>query len=109
MILPSTYTDCFSEEEKKYIHFLCDPIPKLDSFPGHYIRENVCLFGCRFFEAERNAPLIYLPTRLVWNETAENKEQIKIRPELIFHGLEMFQMAADLRSKAEQFLFRKPV
>jgi glycosyltransferase involved in cell wall biosynthesis len=39
----------------------------------------------------------------------ENKDQIKARIGVNFHGLEMFQKAANLRSKMEQFIFRKPV
>ncbi|MCW3082863.1 MAG: glycosyltransferase family 1 protein [Bacteroidetes bacterium] len=102
--------DCFSEEEKKYIHSYTIPFPKLDKFPGHYIRETKAYSETIFEKLKQNTPVDFIYIQgLCGMKLFENKHELKTPAGVNFHGLEMFQKAASLRSKAEQYLFRKPV
>ncbi len=102
--------DCFSDEEKKYIHSYVIPFPKLDKFPGHYIRETKAYSAAIFEKLKQNASVDFIYVQgLCGMKLLENKHEIKAPVGVNFHGLEMFQKAANLRSKAEQYLFRKPV
>jgi glycosyltransferase involved in cell wall biosynthesis len=102
--------DCFSEEERKYIRSYVIAFPKLDRFPGHYIREMYAYSSAIYSKLIINAPVDFIYVQgLCGMKLLENKPQFLTPVGVNFHGLEMFQKAADLRSKAEQFLFRKPV
>ncbi|MCX6295596.1 MAG: glycosyltransferase family 4 protein [Bacteroidetes bacterium] len=102
--------DCFTSEEKKYIRSIVIPFPKLDRFPGHYIREMYAYSAAIFSKMKGNRPVDFIYVQgFCGMKLLENKDQIKIPIGVNFHGLEMFQKAANLRSKLEQFIFRKPV
>jgi glycosyltransferase involved in cell wall biosynthesis len=102
--------DCFTSEEKKYIRSIVIPFPKLDRFPGHYIREMYAFSAAIFSEMKENGAVDFVYVQgFCGMKLLENKDQIKIPIGVNFHGLEMFQKAANLRSKMEQFIFRKHV
>lgn len=102
--------DCFSAEEKKYIRSFVVSFPKLDRFPGHYIREMYAYSEAIFSKLKENGHVDFIYVQgLCGMKLFENKQEIKTPVGVNFHGLEMFQKAADPRSKLEQFLFRKPV
>jgi len=103
---------CFSEEENKYIQSIVIPFPKLDSLPGHYIRESY-EYSVRIFNAfqKKNEPVdfIYAQGFCGW-EMIKRKSSGQSFPPIgvHFHGLEMFQKPANFRSRLEQVLLRKP-
>ena len=102
--------DCFTEEEKKYIRSYVIPFPKMDSLPGHYIREMYVYSAAIFSKMKENGAVDFVYVQgFCGMKLLENKDQIKTKIGVNFHGLEMFQKAANLRSKMEQFIFRKPV
>jgi glycosyltransferase involved in cell wall biosynthesis len=101
---------CFSQDEKLFIRSFVIPFPKLDRFPGHYIREMYAYSKLIFSKLKENGPVDFVYVQgLCGMKLFENKTQFITPAGVNFHGLEMFQKTADLRSKLEQFLFRKPV
>lgn len=102
--------NCFTEEEKKFIRSVFIPFPKLDNYPGHYIREMYAYSALIYkaISAEEAMDFIYVQG-LCGTKLLENKESVNAPVGINLHGLEMFQRAADLKSKAEQYLFRRPV
>jgi glycosyltransferase involved in cell wall biosynthesis len=100
---------CFSKSEKKFINSYFIPFPKKGKLPGHYIRESH-IYSERIFELlKRNErPDFIYVQGLCGMKLLENKSEINIPVGVNFHGLEMFQKAADLKSKLQQKLFRKP-
>jgi len=102
--------DCFSAEEKKYIRSFPIAFPKLDKLPGHYIRESYAYASAMYekFNQRPAVDFIYVQGLCGW-KLLEEKNKINIPVGVNFHGLEMFQQAPDLRSKLEQYLFKKPV
>ena len=102
--------DCFSDDEKKYICSYAIPFPKLDSFPGHYIREMHDYSFSTFLKLKEKGPVDFIYVQgLCGMKLLENKQEVSAPVGVNFHGLEMFQKAANFRSKLEQFLFKKPV
>lgn len=103
---------CFSAEEKKYIHSIVVPFPKLDSLPGHYIRESYEYSVRIFNEFQKNkttVDFIYAQGFCGWEIIKQKSLGLAIPPIGVhFHGLEMFQKPANFRSRLEQFLLRKP-
>ncbi len=101
---------CFSEKEKKYIHSILIPFPKFDKFPGHYIRE-MYAYSKNIFEhlKMRQKPDFIYVQGLCGMKLFENRNQINAPIGVNFHGLEMFQKAADIKTKLEQYFFKGPV
>lgn len=100
----------FSKEEKEFIRFYFTPFPELDKLPGHYIRESYAYSSALFTQLKKNAPVDFIYVQgLTGMKLLENKDQLKTLVGVNFHGLEMFQQAADLKSKLQQYLFRSPV
>ncbi|HEX8514893.1 MAG TPA: glycosyltransferase family 4 protein [Bacteroidia bacterium] len=102
--------DCFSLEEREYISSYAFGFPVKDHFPGHYIREMYAYSSILFNKLKENPPVDFIYVQgLCGMKLFENRIQIATPTGVNFHGLEMFQKAANLRSKLEQFLFRRPV
>ncbi len=105
--------DCFTEDEKKYIKVFLIDFPKLNSFPGHYLRESY-EYSTRVFNVFRQntgADFIIAKGFSGWKLLEEKSKGYKCAPIGVnFHGYEMFQEAPSLRSRFEQILFlKKPV
>ena len=83
---------------------------KLGSFPGHYLRESF-LYSEAIFNSIANSgneyDIIYIQGFAGW-KTINHKKELKGDPVLVlnFHGLEMFQRAADTNSFLKQLMFR---
>ncbi len=102
--------NCFTEEEKKYINSFVIPFPKLDKLPGHYIRESYAYSSAIYDELKRNKPVDFIYVQgFCGMKLLENKRELNIPVSVNFHGLEMFQKAANFKSKLEQYLFKRPV
>lgn len=100
-------------DERKYIEEVMIPWPKGDSLPGHYLRENK-KYSKHIYEHFQTQlsdfDLIYAQGFTAWWFLKEKKKGKLNIPVLVnFHGFEMFQDAADFKSKVEQKLFRKAV
>ncbi len=102
--------NCFSEEEKKFITSIFIPYPKTGILPGHYIREMYAYSKSMFemYEQQKPADFIYVQG-LCGMYLLENKSRTNATVGINFHGLEMFQLTADFKSKVEQYLFKRPV
>lgn len=102
--------NCFSDEEKKYITSIFVPYPMVGKLPGHYIREMYAYSKSMFemYEQRKPSDFIYVQG-LCGMYLLENKSKTTATVGINFHGLEMFQMTANLKSKVEQYLFKRPV
>ncbi len=115
----------FTNEELKYINHHCFHFPKLDSFPGHYIRENKKL--SELYLTHYSEQIDYSISLLSTNNNQQKpintiyaqgftgrafitakKQGIEL-PDIYvnFHGLEMFQKAPSIKVKLEHLLLRK--
>ena len=104
--------ELFSVDEKKYITSIVIDFPSLGKMPGHYIRESY-EYSVRVFNELRKRPpvdFVYAKGFSAWKLLDEKRKGNKTPPIGVnFHGYEMFQKPASLRSKLEQiFLLRKP-
>lgn len=102
----------FSEEEKKYIRSFVFPFPKLDKFPGHYLRESLAYSSMLFEEFRKNSKVdfVYVKGFSGWRLLKEKKEGFDCAPVAVnFHGYEMFQPAPSLNVKLQHYLLRGPV
>lgn len=100
----------FSDEEKKHIHFHSIPFPVLDKLPGHYIRESYAYSAAIVEQLQRNPVVDFVYIQgLSGMKLLENKEAYDAPVGINFHGLEMFQPAANFKNKLEQYFFRAPV
>ncbi|MBK9283559.1 MAG: glycosyltransferase family 4 protein [Sphingobacteriaceae bacterium] len=107
--------DCFTAEEKKYIHSIIVDFPNKDNLPGHYIR-NSKKHAALVFDAMKNSILeydfIYTKGFTGW-KLIELKSQGKIKCAPIgvkFHGYEMFQKMPGPKAYLDSLLLlRKPV
>lgn len=102
--------NCFTEEEKKFIEPILISFPKLDNYPGHYIREMFAYSESIYtlLITKNTADFIYVQG-MCGMKLLEKKHMIHTPIGINLHGLEMFQKAANLKSRAEQYLFRSPV
>lgn len=104
--------EIFSDEEKKYIRSFVIDFPKIDNFPGHYIRESY-QYSVKIFDALKNNPdvdFIYVKGFSGWKLIEEKKNSFKCPPIGIkFHGMEMFQKSPSFKSLLSQYLLRRPV
>lgn len=108
-----TVGDYFKPEELKYLTFYELEFPLSPYFPGHYVY-NSFKYSCNIYRRLQkrltNIDYIYVQGFTGWKLLKEKKLGRKLPPiGLNFHGLEMYQIAANMRSKLEQYLFRWPV
>ena len=112
MSVPEKY-DEYSEEELNNIRFFPLNFPKSGRYPGHYIIENY------YFSKRVNKELIrhstpdfiYIQGFAGWYFLQNRRKQRawnKIKTGINFHGVEMFQKAANLNIKFQHFLLRPP-
>lgn len=102
----------FEPKELKYLAFHEINLPSSAYFPGHYLF-NTYRFSCNVYQKLKdnlaNVDFIYIQGFTGWKLLKEKKSGKNIPPVGVnFHGLEMFQIAADVRSKLERYLFRYP-
>lgn len=98
--------------ELAHIEHKCFYFPKLDNFPGHYLRESYHLSEKYFnsFIKEKGIDIIYAQGFTAWALLKKKKRfELNIPVIVNFHGLEMFQVAASIKTKFEQFLLRPAV
>jgi len=100
---------CFFEEEKKYIHSFLIPFPKLDKFPGHYIRESYAYSAAIYDALKKNKPVDFVYVQGLCGMKLLEMKNLNTPVGINFHGLEMFQKAAGTKTKLEQYLFKRPV
>ena len=83
--------------------------PSLDKLPGHYVRENLSLSN-NFYNVYKAASLDYdMIYAQGFTGHAFIKDDIDFPIFINFHGYEMWQKAASLKTKAEHLLLRKAV
>ena len=101
---------CFSNEENKYITAIYVQYPETGKFPGHYIREmyDYSKLIVEKYQQNKHVDFIYVQG-LCGMYLLGNKSITKAKIGINFHGLEMFQRTANLKSKVEQYLFKTPV
>lgn len=103
----------FSPEELKRITFCEINFPSSVNFPGHYLFNSYRYSKSVYALLRQNideVDFIYAQSFSGWKLLEEKKKNNSLPPVGInFHGLEMFQLTANLRSKLEQYLFRYPV
>jgi len=101
----------FTNEELKFIDQFCFYFPKGSRYPGHYIVESYA-YSKLLYEAflkYQAVDFVYAQGFTGWYY-ARQKSAVSLPPLGVnFHGLEMFQKAATLRSRLEQYLFKIPV
>ena len=105
--------ELFSEEEKRYINSFIVDFPDFGKIPGHYIRESY-EYSRRIFELFRKkstVDFVYVKGFSGWKLIEEKNKKYKCAPIGVnFHGYEMFQKAASVKSKMEHLLLlRSPV
>ena len=103
----------FSEDEKKNIRSIEIQFPNYGSAPGHYIRESFEYAKRIFieFSKQRSPDFIYIKGFAGW-ELLNQKSKGRVFPPIgiNFHGYEMFQKQASLKSWFQsKLLFRSPV
>lgn len=102
--------DCFTDEESKWITSIPIQYPAVGKIPGHYIREMYAYSTLLFSEffTRKSVDFIYVQG-LCGMYLLDHKQKVKTPVGINFHGLEMFQKTANLKSKLEQYLFKGPV
>lgn len=102
--------NCFTEDENKFITSIPVQYPAVGKFPGHYIREMYAYSMQLFMKLDEHKPVDFIYVQgLCGMYLLDHKRKLKIPVGVNFHGLEMFQKAADLKSKIQQYLFKGPV
>lgn len=105
--------ECFTLDEKKYIKSIVLNFPSFINFPGHYIRESYTYSEIIFDHLQNNLSdydFIYAKGFTAWKLIEMKNKGLKCPPIGVnFHGYEMFQKSADLKSFFQQIIFRKPV
>jgi glycosyltransferase involved in cell wall biosynthesis len=104
---------CFSADERKHITSYFIPFPTLNKFPGHYIRASYRyskLMYEAFIKVNKQVDFVYAQGFCAWYYI-EQKKKSKNLPTIgvNFHGLEMFQKSADIKTFLQTFLFKQPV
>ncbi len=104
---------CFTLDEKKYIKSIVLNFPTSINFPGHYIRESYKYSEIIFDQLQNNLSeydFIYAKGFTAWKLIEMKNKGLKCPPIGVnFHGYEMFQKSASLKSFFQQIIFRKPV
>ena len=100
----------FNELELKNIDFRLHEFPKLDRFPGHYVRENKAYSKSIYQEIKDSIgsyDLIYAQGFTGWQFIKEKKSgRINIPVVINFHGYEMFQKAPSIGAKLQYILLK---
>lgn len=104
--------DGFSFKELQNINSICFYFPKNHQFPGHYLYESKQYSNqlFEFFQKQEEVDFIYAQGFTSWRFLEEKKDKVAFP--LIgvnFHGIEMYQLAPNLKSKFEQLILRPPV
>lgn len=98
--------DDFNQSEVSFKHFT---FPKLDSLPGHYLRESKA-YSHNLYEFYKDKlsefDAIYAQGFTAWSFI---KKSVKIPIFINFHGYEMFQKAPSIRVKVEHLMLRSAV
>jgi glycosyltransferase involved in cell wall biosynthesis len=101
--------DVFTAEENKFITSIPVPFPPAGRFPGHYIRE-MRRYSKRLSEKLKSRPADFIYVQgLCGIHLLGHSNNNRTPAGVNFHGLEMFQKPADLRTRLEQYLFRRTV
>ena len=89
----------------------CIPFPKGNGLPGHYIRSNYLYSIQQGKKIQKESfDLIYAKGFAAWHLIDQKKKKAKLPPIAVnFHGYEMFQPAADFKTKLQRYLLRGPV
>jgi len=100
----------FNELELKNIDFRLHDFPKLDRFPGHYVRENKVYSKSICQEIKDSIgsyDLIYAQGFTGWQFIKERKSgTINIPIVINFHGYEMFQKTPSIGAKLQYILLK---
>lgn len=100
----------FPEEAAQYISLVEIPRPRPFSFPGYYLWEEYQYARAvlqRFWERANRPDLVYIQGFSGWALLRQRKRYALNIPTVInFHGLEMFQKSADLKSSLINQYFR---
>lgn len=105
--------ESFTAEEKRNIHSFVIDFPHYPSFPGHYLAESYeyskKIFEC-FKENSAKCDFVYAKGFTPWELLRQKALGFKCCPVGVnFHGYEMFQKPASVRSWLEQLMLRRPV
>ena len=108
-------TDAFTKEELKHLQFIPIHFPKYLKFPGHYIWESY-IYSKRIylqFVKRQAVDFIYVQGFAGWCLLKNRRKDAKrlrknnnIPVGVNFHGLNMYQRAANFRCRLEQKIFR---
>ncbi|HXC04053.1 MAG TPA: glycosyltransferase family 4 protein [Bacteroidia bacterium] len=102
----------FTPEEERYIRLIPVDFPEKGFLPGHYLHESFA-YSTRIWEAfQKNDPVDYVYAKgfTAWKMLDAKSKGARLPPIGVnFHGYEMFQQAASLRSRMEQYLLKGPV
>lgn len=105
--------DVFSNDEKEFIRSIVIDFPKLDSLPGHYLRESYKyseLIFSHIKPALNGYDFIYSKGFSGWKLIEEKTKGLACPPIGVkFHGYEMFQPAPDIKTFFRHLLLRGPV
>lgn len=100
----------FTEEENKFITSIPVQYPVVGKLPGHYIREMYEYSKSLSLKLNerKHVDFIYVQG-LCGMYLLEHRKASTPPVGINFHGLEMFQKAANFKSKLEQYIFKRPV
>lgn len=105
--------EVFEEEEKKYINSIVLEFPKLNSLPGHYVKESYRYSEIIFEKIKPDLNqynFIYTKGFTGWKLIESKINGLKCPPIGVnFHGYEMFQPAPTFKVKLQHIIFQKPV
>lgn len=101
--------------ENALFQSICLYFPKSGSLPGHYIKESYA-YSANVYDAIKTSldtfDLIYAKGFSAWhllNQKRKSRQKNWPPVAVKFHGYEMFQPAADIKSKLQHWLLRGPV
>lgn len=97
----------FSNTEREYLHFIQVAYPAKRYFPGHYIYESYLYAKALFKQFKPQVDLVYIQGLSGWYLLQRNQRQKMTAPTILnFHGLEMYQQAADWKAALTNRFFR---
>lgn len=101
------YANYFSDEELYYLSFVEVMPPEPATFPGHYIYDTYAYSKALYQYFKLDIDLVYIQGFSGWYLLRQLKEKnIRIPTIINFHGLEMFQRPASLKSILINAYFR---
>ena len=106
--------EVFSEQERSNIESIVIDFPKGDGLPGHYVRASykyASLVYDQLKDRLHTFDFIYTKGFSGWRIIEEKKKHPEGFPPISvkFHGYEMYQKQADVKSLMKSYLLRKPV